>query len=144
MQLWAAHSQGRERGWSGAQPHKPGHLQPQQNNSSTPDKLRIQGPLGRLQSRLLPIITMFCLLLSLFSSPLCLWLLLNLFWSSRMIDQACQIWRAGRNKLTHLNWYLHKISGYPYPSRTCMVRGYFKKMPGGGGPSYPLPSDVVD
>lgn len=88
-----------------------GDLTPHQN-SSTPDKLRIQGPLGRVQSRLLPIITMFCLLLSLFSLPLCLWLLLNLFWSSRMIDQVCQIWRAGRNKLTHLNWYLHKISGY--------------------------------
>lgn len=153
----AARSQGRERGWSMAQPHKPGHVpcshchgmtsNPTRTTAALPtrtDKLRIQGPLGRVQSRLLPIITMLCLLLSLFSLPLCSWLLLNLFWSSRMIDQVCQIWRAGRNKLTHLNWYLHKISGYLYPSKTCMVRCYFKKMPGGRGSPYPLASAVVD
>lgn len=130
------------------QPLPWGDLKPHQNNSSTPDTytqtLRIQGPLGRVQSRLLPIITMLCLLLSLFSLPLCCWLLLNLFWSSRMIDQVCQIWRAGRNKLTHLNWYLHKISGYLYPSKTGMVRFYLKEMPGGKGSSYLLPSDVAD
>lgn len=117
---------------------------PEQQLPTRTDKLRIQGPLGRVQSRLLPIITMLCLLLSLFSLPLCSWLLLNLFWNSRMIDQVCQIWRAGRNKLTHLNWYLHKISGYLYPSKTCMVRCYFKKMPSGRGSPYPLPSAVVD
>lgn len=102
------------------------------------------GTSGQGPSTLQPVIAMFFLLLSLFSSPLCCWLLPNLFWSSRMTDQVCQIWREGRNKFTHLNWYIHKISGCLYPSKTCMARWYFKKMRGGRGSSYPLPSDVVD
>lgn len=45
-----------------------------------------KGPLGRAQGRFVPVIKIPCLLLPLFSLPLCRWVLQNLFESSRMSD----------------------------------------------------------
>lgn len=74
-------------------------------------------PLGRVWSRLVPIITILCLPVPLFSLPLCLCLGPPEFILEFKDDQVCQIWRVGMSNITRLYLYPHKMSGCLYPCK---------------------------